>query len=168
MQNINTRVRCHPFSNAPYVGRKHCCHEMTLVSALVHIFKCHTCLHRRDTPDGGCTYFSRQINVLMSILQITILLHVSFVQLQFFHGTWSKDKAKTHIAECIMKATYNASQPYVCTHCLGHFMVDMTDSMEDLIALLSKYKKVYFLSYQFILSFNVVVNKCNVFVRLNV
>ena len=42
----------------------------------------------------------------------------------------------------------------------------MTDSMEDLIALLSKYKKVYFLSYQFILSFNVVVNNCNVFVRL--
>ena len=40
------------------------------------------------------------------------------VQPAVFHGTWSKDKAKTHIAECIMKATYNASQPYVCTHCL--------------------------------------------------
>ena len=42
----------------------------------------------------------------------------------------------------------------------------MTDFMADLTALLSKYKKVYFLSYQFILSFHVVVNKCNVFVRL--
>ena len=82
MQNIDTHVRCHPFSNAPYVGCKHCCHEMTLVSALVYIFKCHTCLHRRDTPDG-----------------VTPI----------FHGTWTKDKAKTHIAECIMKATYNAS-----------------------------------------------------------
>ena len=57
MQNIDTRVRCHPFSNAPYVGCKHCCHEMTLVSALVHIFKCHTCLHRRDTPDGVTPIF---------------------------------------------------------------------------------------------------------------
>ena len=45
-------------------------------------------------------------------------------------------------------------------------MVDMTDFMADLTALLSKYKKVYFLSYQFILFFHVVVNKCNVFVRL--
>ena len=43
--------------NAPYVGCKHCCHEMTLVSALVHIFKCHTCLHRRDTPDGVTPIF---------------------------------------------------------------------------------------------------------------
>ena len=42
----------------------------------------------------------------------------------------------------------------------------MTDFMADLTALLSKYKKVYFLSYQFILSFNVVVNKSNIFVRL--
>ena len=57
MQNIDTRVRCHPFSNAPYVECKHCCHEMTLVSALVHIFKCHTCLHRRDTPDSVTPIF---------------------------------------------------------------------------------------------------------------
>ena len=42
----------------------------------------------------------------------------------------------------------------------------MTDFITNLTTLLSKYKKVYFLSYQFILSFNVVVNKCNVFVRL--
>ena len=42
----------------------------------------------------------------------------------------------------------------------------MTDLIADLTALLSKYKKVYFLSYQFILSFTIGVNKCNVFVRL--
>ena len=66
---------------------------------------------------------------------------------------------------------YNESNlQYILTICLyplfGHFVVDMTDFMADLTALLSKYKKVYFLSYQFILSFDVVVNKCNVFVRL--
>ena len=41
----------------------------------------------------------------------------------------------------------------------------MTDFITDLTALLSKYKKAYFLSYQFI-SFTIAVNKCNVFVRL--
>ena len=62
--------------------------------------------------------FFQQINVLMNILQITTLLHVSSVQLQYFMALGLKTKPKTHIAECIMKATYNASQPYVCTHCL--------------------------------------------------
>ena len=94
MQNIDTHVRCHPFSNAPYVGCKHCCHEMTLVSALVHIFKCHTCLHRRDTPDGVTPIFFQQINVLMNILQITTLLHVSSVQLQYFMALGLKTKLK--------------------------------------------------------------------------
>ena len=117
MQNIDTHVRCHPFSNAPYVGCKHCCHEMTLVSALVHIFKCHTCIHRRDTPDGVAPIFPADKCAdehFANNYIITCLICTTAI----FHGTWSKDKAKTHIAECIMKATYNASQPYVCTHCL--------------------------------------------------
>ena len=42
----------------------------------------------------------------------------------------------------------------------------MTDLITDLTALLSKYKKVYFLSYQFIILFTIAVNKSNVFVRL--
>ena len=42
----------------------------------------------------------------------------------------------------------------------------MTDLMTDLNTLLSKYKKVYFLSYQFIISFTIAVNKFSVFVRL--
>ena len=42
----------------------------------------------------------------------------------------------------------------------------MTDLITDLMALLSKYKKVYFLSYQFIISFTITINKHNVFVRL--
>ena len=62
--------------------------------------------------------FSQQINVLMNILPITILLPVSSAQLQYFMALGLKTKPKTHIAECIMKATYNASRPYVCTHCL--------------------------------------------------
>ena len=42
----------------------------------------------------------------------------------------------------------------------------MTDLIADLTTLLSKYKKVYFLSYQFIISFTIAVNKSNVFVKL--
>ena len=42
----------------------------------------------------------------------------------------------------------------------------MTDLITDLTTLLSKYKKVFFLSYQFIISFTIAVNTCNVFVRL--
>ena len=42
----------------------------------------------------------------------------------------------------------------------------MTDLITDLTALLPKYKKVYFLSYQFIISFTIAVNKFSVFVRL--
>ena len=42
----------------------------------------------------------------------------------------------------------------------------MTDLITDLTALLSKYKKVYFLSYQFIIFFTIAVNKFNVLVRL--
>ena len=42
----------------------------------------------------------------------------------------------------------------------------MTDLITDLTALLSKYKKVYFLSYQFIISFTITINKHNVFMRL--
>ena len=91
--------------------------KMTLVSALVHIFKCHTCLHRRDTPDGVAPIFPADKCADEHFTNnhiITCLICTTAI----FHGTWSKDKAKTHIAECIMKATYNASRPYVCTHCL--------------------------------------------------
>ena len=42
----------------------------------------------------------------------------------------------------------------------------MTDLITDLTTLFSKYKKVYFLSYQFIISFTIAINKHNVFVRL--
>ena len=54
----------------------------------------------------------------------------------------------------------------ICLYPLFGFVVDMTDFITDLTALLSKYKKVYLLSYQFILSFTIAVNKCNVLVRL--
>ena len=42
----------------------------------------------------------------------------------------------------------------------------MTDLTTDLTALLSKYKKVYFLSYQFIISFTITINKHHVLLRL--
>ena len=93
MQNIDTCVRCHPFSNAPYVGRKHCCHEMTLVSTLVHIFKCHTCLHRRDTPEGVTPIFPADKCADEHFAKIT-LLHVSSVQLQSFTALGLRTKLK--------------------------------------------------------------------------
>ena len=102
MQNIDTRVRCHPFSNAPFVGCKHCCHEMTLVSALVHIFKCHTCLHRRDTPDGVTPIFPAD-KCADEHLQIITLLHVSICTTAIFHGTWSKTKLKHILLNVLCK-----------------------------------------------------------------
>ena len=33
-------------------------------------------------------------------------------------GTWCKDKAFTHISDCIVKPTYNASKPFACMSCL--------------------------------------------------
>ena len=42
----------------------------------------------------------------------------------------------------------------------------MTDLITDLNALLSKYKKVYFLSYQFIISFTITINNHHVLLRL--
>ena len=41
-----------------------------------------------------------------------------FCQYKKFQGTWCKDKAFTHISDCIIKATYNTSRPFVCTSCL--------------------------------------------------
>ena len=93
MQNIDTRVRCHPFSNTPYVGHKHCCHEMTLVSALVHIFKCHTCLHRRDTPEGVAPIFPAD-KCADEHFANNHILHVSSVQLQSFTALGLRTKLK--------------------------------------------------------------------------
>ena len=106
MQNIDTHIRCHPFSNAPYVGCKHCCHE---------IFKCHTCLHRRDTPDGAAAIFSADKCADEHFANnhiITCLIYTTAI----FHSTWSKEKAKTHITECIVKAT-DMFVPTVWTPC---------------------------------------------------
>ena len=77
----------------PYVGCKHCCHEMTLVSALVHIFKCHTCLHRRDTPDGVTPIFPAD-KCVDEHLPITTLLPVSSAPLQYFTELGLKTKLK--------------------------------------------------------------------------
>ena len=55
----------------------------------------------------------------------------------------------------------------ICLYPLfGHLVVDMTDLTTDLTALLSKYKKVYFLSYQFIISFTITINKHHILLRL--
>ena len=66
--------------------------KMTLVSALVHIFKCHTCLHRRDTPDGVTPIFPADKCADEHFANnhiITCLICTTAI----FHGTWSKGQS---------------------------------------------------------------------------
>ena len=57
MANFNNITRCYPFSSKFYVGRKYCCTQMNLVSALNHSFKCLTCLMQRDALVGVSPIF---------------------------------------------------------------------------------------------------------------
>ena len=66
---------------------------MTLVSALVHILSV-IHVYTEETHLMVSHLFSQQINVLMNILQITTLLHVSSVQLQYFMALGLRTKLK--------------------------------------------------------------------------
>ena len=117
MENIDNFIRCHPFSDAPYTGCKQCCNKMALVLALTHNFKCHTCLHRKDTPEGIAPIFPAD-KCTDEHFGNNHIITCLICRSKVFHGTWSRDKASVHITECIVKATYNLSRPYVCTYCL--------------------------------------------------
>ena len=99
--------------------------------------------------------FFQQINVLMNILQIVILLHVSSVQLQSFTALGLRTKLKLILLNVLW-----SNLQCILTICLyplfRHFVVDMTDFITDLTALLSKYKKVLL----FVISIYIIFHYC--------
>ena len=116
MVNFDNFTRRHPFSSKFYEGRKYCCNTMNLVSALNHGFKCLTCLMQRDAPVGVSPIFppNQCANEHIADNHVIVCLICQSKSLQ---GTWCKDKAFTHIFDCIVKATYNTSRPFICTSC---------------------------------------------------
>ena len=117
MANFDNITRWYPFSSKFYVGHKYCCNQMNLVSALNHSFKCQTCLMQRDALVSVSPIFppNQCANEHIANNHIIICL---ICQPKCFQGTWCKDKAFTHISDCIVKATYNTSRPFVCISCL--------------------------------------------------
>ena len=100
-----------------YVGCKQCCNQMNLISILSHSFKCQTCSMGKDTPLGVAPIFPANECADEHIANHHIIICL-VCQSQNFQGTWCKDKAFTYISDCIVKATCNASKPFVCTSCL--------------------------------------------------
>ena len=90
---------------------------MNLVSVLNHSFKCQTCLMWRDAPVGVSPIFPANECANEHIANNHIIICL-ICQSKNFQGTWCKDEAFTHISDCIVKATYNTSRPFVCTSCL--------------------------------------------------
>ena len=90
---------------------------MNLVSALNHSFMCLTSLMCRDTLVGVSPIFppNQCANEHIANNHIIVCL---ICQSKSFQGTWYKDKAFTHISDCIVKVTYNTSRPFVFTSCL--------------------------------------------------
>ena len=117
MGNFDDFVRCYLFSSVLYLGCKKCCNRMSLIPVLSNSFKCQTCLLRGDTPVGVAPIFPANECVDEHFANNHIIIHL-VCQLRNFQGTWSKDKALVYNSECIVKATYNLSKPYVCTSCL--------------------------------------------------
>ena len=100
-----------------YVGHKQCCKQMNLIPVLSHSFKCQTCLLRRDAPAGEAPIFPANECVDEYFANNHIIICLVY-QSKKFQGTRCKDKALAHISDCIVKATYNSSKPYVCISCL--------------------------------------------------
>ena len=117
MANFGNITRCHPFSSQIYQGCPHCCNTMNLVSALNHTFKCLTCLMQRHALTGVLPIFPpnqcANVHIANNHIIVCLICHS-----KSFQGTWCKDKAFTHISDCIVKATYNTSRPFICTSCL--------------------------------------------------
>ena len=90
---------------------------MNLVSALNDSFKCLTCLMQRDAPVGESPIFPPNQCVNEHIANNHIIVYL-ICQSKSFQGTCCKDKAFTHTCDCIVKATYNTSRPFICTSCL--------------------------------------------------
>ena len=90
---------------------------MNIVSVLNHSFQCQTCLMWGDVPVGVSPIFPAYECANEHIANNHIIICL-ICQSKNFQGTWCKDKAFTHISNCIVKATYNTSRPFVCMSCL--------------------------------------------------
>ena len=117
MEYSNSFVRCYPFSDTIHLGPRKCCDNMSLVSALHHNLKCHTCLLRKDIPVGTVPIFPANENADEHFANNHIISCL-ICKLKIFHPPLAKDKASAHTTECIVKATFNLSRPYVYTNCL--------------------------------------------------
>ena len=100
-----------------YVGHKQLCNQMNLIPVLSHSFRCQTCLLRKDAPAGLAPIFPANECVDEHFANSHIIICLE-CQSRNVQETYCKDKALAHISECIVKATYNRSKPYVCTSCL--------------------------------------------------
>ena len=159
-------IRCYPFSSVLCAGYKQCCNKMSLVPVLSNSFKCQTCFLRRDTPTGVAPIFLANECADEHFANNHIIICLVW-QSRNFQGTWSKDKALVYISECLVKATYNLSKPYVCTSCLQTLWLKMI-SQYDVTPILSKYKKMYFMSYRFVFMFSTTITKHHLFSQVDV
>ena len=110
------QIRCHPFSDALYPGPQRCCNSMALVPAVTHSLKCHTCILRKDVPAGVIPLLPADKCAEEHFANnhvISCLICASYI----FPPQTSQTKTTLHVSECIARATYNSSRPYVCTSC---------------------------------------------------
>ena len=105
-----------PFSDATHPGRKDCCMKRFLESALEHPLKCQTCILCKDVPNEVApliTVNNANMHLLNNHLVVCLICtNKAFLQV------WKLEQTNLHVTDCIAKATYNQSRPYVCTSCL--------------------------------------------------
>lgn len=116
-KDIVAFTKAHPFSNVTYFGRKRCCNEMNLVSAIDNTFKCETCRMRGDHPTGVAPIFPADACAETHLANNHILICLICNEM-VFHRIWDKTKSYMHAGQCITRALYNDSRPFVCTRCL--------------------------------------------------
>ena len=118
MENKISMIKCFPFSDAAYLGQRRCCPQMTLVSALKFSLKCQTCLLRQDCPDEAAPILLNEDECLNEHFANNHVIICLICAKTVFHEIWSRQKANLHVTDCITRALYNTSRPFVCTRCL--------------------------------------------------
>ena len=111
------KVKCYRFSDVACVAQKQCCNNMSLRSALDYHLKCITCKLRKDIPAGAIPIFpsnsDSEIHLSNNHLVVCVICSV-----RGFRQVWGQENVRKHVTECIIRATMNASRPYICTNCL--------------------------------------------------
>ena len=138
--------------------------QMNLISVLSHSLKCQTCLLWRDAPAGVAPIFPANECANEHIANNHIIICL-VGQSKNFQGTWCKDMAIAHISDCIVKATYNTSKPFICMSLSSNIMAEIS-SKYDLSPMLTKYKRMYFMSYRFIFMFSATFTEQHIFPKL--